>query len=233
MKPLCLLFFLCCIQFIYSQSFIKGKVAVNNGLPNKILVENITNSHHTITDSLGYFSISAIPGDVLKFSNEYVNELKIIAREELFKGIQKIDLVSNTEFLEEIVVNEFGRDFLMLDAAVEKISKEKYMSSQLNILGLITSGIGLMKNNKKAVELPKFKDYEIPKPNKHVPSYLTDKPYAFYESNLDLPKHMIDAFLYYLALHPDVEKWKSLTEEELIEQLKKQLVSFYKYYEKR
>jgi len=44
---------------------------------------------------------------------------------------------------------------------------------------------------------------------------------------------MIDAFLYYLALHPDVEKWKSLTEEELIEQLKKLLVSFYKYYENR
>lgn len=234
------LFFLFLIPIVtFAQSVYKGRVAIQNELLHPVLITNTTQNHSLESDAYGYFFIRANKGDTIKFESERIHTKTVVVTDSLLSRLQPVYLVSSSTELKEITINEYDANFLKLAQAQQKIHAEKSLNPNMDILGLIKAGVGFFvkKKPKKKVtndELNKMEFFSPPPIEWKMNDRLAQLPDSFYIETIDLPKHLIEPFIYFVSQTPQFSSWISTEDETfLVSKLLEQKKWFLDYYNKR
>lgn len=99
-----ILFFLFCIQSVFSQAILKGKV-IADGNPDGIMVVNYTSKKATVTQNGGFFEIEAKVNDKLVVTSNAIHGVEIKLDSYAFKKeMLYIKVQSKANQLEEVYV---------------------------------------------------------------------------------------------------------------------------------
>lgn len=117
-----LLFFFFCVQSVFSQSVLSGKVVSDNGNPDGILIANYSSKQSTTTSNGGLFTIEAKPNDIIVVSSTQTEGLEIRLNSNSFlQNPLIIKVKSKINQLEEIEVRNISTKSLGI---VDKNVKE-------------------------------------------------------------------------------------------------------------
>lgn len=235
MKYTLLILFTLTYNFIIAQTTYKGRVTVQDEELQQIEVKNISKNSSTFTDKYGYFTLASNVGDEILFTSEFIVEKRIIVTKEDLLRLQRIYLVSKASELQEIVIQDFGKDFLKLELMQKKISDEYRGNGSMDILALAIAGIGLFKTNKetpqKQKETKEF--FTLPKIKWEQNQRLLELPKEIFTKDLGLSEHLIEPFIYFVSSVPTLSQWIQSDHETLLINLKDQKLKFLEYYYKR
>lgn len=223
----------------WAQSVYKGRVVIQNELLHTITIENNSTGNKVESDSYGYFFIPASIGDKIVFKSDLIYTKDVIVTDSLLLRLKPVYLVGASTELKEIIIDEYDAHFLKLSEAQEKISNEIAFDPNMNIIGLINKGISLFRKKKpvKRISNDELNKIASAKPIKidwSKNQRLSDLPDIFYIEKIDLPKHLIEQFIYFVTQTPQFSSWiDSEDENVLVAKLLEQKKWFLEYYNKR
>ncbi|CAM4000678.1 hypothetical protein FLAN108750_04390 [Flavobacterium antarcticum] len=111
-SKLFLIILLCSSAAVFAQKekLIQGKISVKDSKLEGIRVINLVNEKEAITDEAGNFSILAKPDDLLVFSAEFLDYMRMIVEESDYnKGSIEIKMTSKVLQLDEVQIYENAR----------------------------------------------------------------------------------------------------------------------------
>lgn len=184
-------------SFSQNEKIIKGKILefYNFGI---IKITNSSNFETVIADEKGFFSIKAMPNDMLLFSsNDFDYTPVTIYKKDYDMKLLEVKLIPKVILLKEVIVSKSpGINALKLGILSKPIKKytvqeRKYFSAISNpILSIINHINGNVKTLKKNIETEsKIKVFD------ELTDLINDD---FYVNTLEISKDKINAFKYFL-----------------------------------
>jgi hypothetical protein len=206
-----ILFFLCCIQSVFSQSILKGKV-IADGNPDGIMIVNYTTKANTVTQNGGFFTIEAKVNDKLVVTSNTIHGVEIkldsysFAKEMLYIKVQ-----SKVNQLEEVYVKSItakslgivSKDVKTYTPAERKLrtaEKLKWYSPLLIPLGGMSVD-GMINQISGRTAMLK-KEVQIERKEKLLEKVEAMFEETFYIQNLKIPKENVKGFQLYSLDYP-------------------------------
>jgi hypothetical protein len=211
-----LFFFLVLFHFNFKQSNaqefnLKGKIKAEVEEVSFVNIINLTQKTGTISNGVGEFSIAVFLGDLLIFSAVQFERQEIKITEELIQNQPLvISLVEKNNFLQEVVVNQYGltgnleKDALQMpsyvfdyEAAGLKPPKKKITQTERRIYTATSSNIDYILNaiNGRLKRLRKMQEWDNLETLKN--DIRKEIPEEFFIIDLKIEKKYIDDFIYF------------------------------------
>ncbi len=202
-----LFFFFFCIQSVFSQSTLNGKVVSDNGNSDGILVVNYSSKQSTTTSNGGLFSIEAKPNDIIVIASSQIEGLEIRLNVNSFKQNPLVIVVkSKVNQLAEIevknisakslgIVDKNVKEYTPAERKLRTAGKFKWYSPLLIPFGGMSVD-GLINKISGRTSMLK-KELQVEKKEKLLEKFDTMYEEAFFVETLKIPAEYIKGFQIY------------------------------------
>lgn len=194
-------FFLLIPGFLFSQdvSIIKGKVVSESSLLEGIHIINLSKKNGTVTDSRGYFEISAKISDTLQFSavnlkarryvlttNDFSKDLVFVKMESLITELDEVAIIQYKN------INAVALGIVPANQKTYTPAERKVRTATTGLLDpLINFASGRTKMLKNEVAVERKEQLQIETSDYYDSEYMT--------KTLNIPLEYVDGFLFYVV----------------------------------
>lgn len=194
-------FFLLIPGFLFSQndSIIKGKVVSESSLLEGIHIINLSKKNGAVTDSRGYFEISAKVLDTLQFSavnlkarrhvlttNDFSNDLVFVKMESLITELDEVAIIQYKN------INAVALGIVPANQKTYTPAERKVRTATTGLLDpLINFASGRTKMLKNEVAVERKEQLQIETSDYYDQEYMT--------KTLNIPIEYVDGFLFYVV----------------------------------
>jgi len=194
-------FFLLIPGFLFSQdvSIIKGKVVSESSLLEGIHIINLSKKNGTVTDSRGYFEISAKISDTLQFSavnlkarryvlttNDFSKDLVFVKMESLITELDEVAIIQYKN------INAVALGIVPANQKTYTPAERKVRTATTGLLDpLINFASGRTKMLKNEVAVERKEQLQIETSDYYDSEYMTKA--------LNIPLEYVDGFLFYVV----------------------------------
>lgn len=195
-----ILFFLLCIQSVFSQTILKGKV-ISDGNPDGILIVNYTTKVTAITQNGGYFAIEAKVDDRLVVTSNTIHGIEVKLDSFSFKKeMLYIKVQSKANQLEEVQVKSItAKSMGLIDKNYKEMTKNERKLDYLyySPIDLLTS---IISGERRQIK----RNIEAEKKEKNTQKLRFLFPEEFYFETLKISKDSLLGFLIYCLDDPQI-----------------------------
>jgi hypothetical protein len=221
-----LFFFFFCIQSLFAQSSLKGKLISDGGSVEGILVVNKSTKQNTTTNSLGEFEILAQPNDVLIVASKNSDGLEIKLNDNSFRqNPLKITITIKINQLEEVkvenistkalgIVSKNVKEYTPAERKLRTAGKLKWYSPLLiplggmSVDGVLNAMSGRTKMLKKELVIEKYETV--------YKKLMVMFPEDFYSTSLQIPQEYINGFLFSVSENKEIIAYVNANNTNLI-----------------
>lgn len=205
-----LLIFFFCVQSLFSQSVLKGKVVSELGALDGVFVANLTTKASVSTNNGGFFTIEAKSGDHIAISSKRIEGIEIILNTNSFKNeMLTIRVKNKVNELEEIevknistkslgIVSKNVKEYTPAERKLRTAEKFKWFSPLLipfggmSVDGLLNKISGRTAMLEKELQLEKY-ETNLDKLSRLFPDA------SFFTDTLQIPLENRDGFLLFAS----------------------------------